>query len=56
MCLVRPETQYEKQTTQPIIVSRESNIFTIRSLIYKIIIGKPPYNELDEDEVKRHFK
>jgi hypothetical protein len=54
--LVRLETGDEKQIMQPVAVSRASDIVAIRSLIYEIITGRPPYNELYEDEVERRFK
>ena len=38
------------------MVLRASDIFTIGSLIYEIITGRPPYDELEEDEVEKRFK
>ncbi|QDS77083.1 hypothetical protein FKW77_007387 [Venturia effusa] len=55
-CLVRPETRYEIQTMQPFEVARRSDIFAIGSLIYEIIEGRPPYDELEEDEVVKRFQ
>jgi serine/threonine protein kinase len=44
--LVRPETRYEKQGEGLIKVSIATEIFAIGSLIYEIVTGKPPYDEI----------
>jgi serine/threonine protein kinase len=54
--LVRPETRYEKQGAEVIRISRATDIFAIGSLIYEIITGKPPYDELEDDDVEKLFK
>jgi serine/threonine protein kinase len=54
--LARPETRYEKQGVEVIKISRATDIFAIGSLIYEIVTGKPPYDELEGDEVKKLFK
>lgn len=53
-CFVRPETRYEKQGT--IKISKTPDIFAIGSLIYEIVTERPPYDELEEDEVEKCFK
>ena len=54
--LVRPETRYEKQGEEFIRISRATDVFAIGSLIYEIVTGKPPYDELEVDDVERLFK
>ena len=54
--LVRPETRYEKQGEELIRISGATDIFAIGSLIYEIVTGKPPYDELEDDDVEKLFK
>jgi len=53
---VRPETRYEKQGDEPVKISLSTEIFAIGSLIYEIITGKPPYSELEDDDVEKRFR
>jgi len=54
--LVRPETRYEKQCERPVKISLPTELFAIGSLIYEIITGKPPYSELEDNDVERLFR
>lgn len=54
--LVRPEIRYEKQGEELIRISRATDVFAIGSLIYEIVTVKPPYDELEDDDVKELFK
>lgn len=54
--LVRPETRFEKQGEEPIKISIATAVFAIGSLIYEIITGRPPYSELEGDDVEKLFK
>ena len=54
--LVRPEIWYEKQGEELTRISRATDIFTARSLIYEIVTGKPPYDGLEDDDVEKLFK
>jgi serine/threonine protein kinase len=54
--LVRPETRYGKQGVESIRVSRATDIFAIGSLIYEIVMGRPPYDELEDDDVVKLFQ
>ncbi|KAE9978691.1 hypothetical protein EG328_001363 [Venturia inaequalis] len=54
--LVRPETRYEKQGVGLIEISRETDVFAIGSLIYEIVTGKRPYDELGDEDVEELFR
>lgn len=55
--MVRPETRYEKiESTDPLEISIATEIFAVGSLIFKITMGKRPYDELEDDEIETLFR
>lgn len=54
--MVRAETRYEKQYASSTDTSIDSEIFAMGSLLYEILFGSPPYQDVDDDEVEALFK